>query len=76
MVVHTAVGAPARLVLDVSGGGRRKTVVARVGGETGFNSLSWNRRFGSTPAPRGRYRLTVTATIGGHSASSQVTVNL
>jgi sugar lactone lactonase YvrE len=76
VLVHAAVAASARLVLDVTGAGRTHAVVARLSGHSGFNALSWNRRFGRTPAPKGRYRLTLTGTIGGRSASSQLSVSL
>jgi trimeric autotransporter adhesin len=76
VVVHAAVGATAKLVLDVTGGGRTHAVVATVSGQSGFNALAWNRRFGSTSAPKGRYRLSLTGTINGHSASSQLTAQL
>jgi hypothetical protein len=76
LVIHAAVGAAARLVLDVTGAGRTHSVVASLSGHAGFNSLTWNRRFGRTPAPKGRYRLTLTGTIGGRSASSQLSVTL
>lgn len=76
VVVHAAVGVAAKLVLDVTGGGRTHAVVARVSGHPGFNALIWNRRFGSASALKGRYRLRLTGTISGHSASSQLTVQL
>ncbi|HUZ27747.1 MAG TPA: hypothetical protein VMU90_00810 [Solirubrobacteraceae bacterium] len=76
VLIHSAVGASAKLVLDVTGGGRTRAVVATVSGHSGFNALTWNRRFGRTPAPKGRYRLTLTGTISGRSASNQLTVQL
>ena len=38
--------------------------------------LTWNRRIDGAPAARGRYTLTVTATVGGRTATSRVGVKL
>lgn len=65
VVVHCAVAAPAKLVMSLTAGGRTRLVVARASDHAGLGVLTWNRRFGAASSPKGRYRLTVTATISG-----------
>jgi sugar lactone lactonase YvrE len=71
-----ALSAPASVTLSVSSGRSAPALVARAFGRSGFGVLSWSRRLGGTPAPRGRYTLTLTATSAGHSASSKLSVRL
>jgi sugar lactone lactonase YvrE len=74
--VRYVLSGAASVTLSVSAGSGTPTVVARGSGRPGFGLLSWNRRLGGAPAPRGRYTLTVTATAAGHSAASRLSARL
>ena len=66
-----ALSGPAALTLSVG-----TTIVGRVAGHPGLGVISWNRRLGGAKAPAGRYKLTVTAAAGGHTASLTLSVRL
>jgi trimeric autotransporter adhesin len=67
---------PASLALSVRAIGGRPLGAARAAGRAGLGELVWNRKLGRTPAPRGTYTLTVTATVGRATAASVVSVRL
>jgi sugar lactone lactonase YvrE len=75
ITVRCALSGPAALILTVTSPARSATVVREVG-HAGLDALVWNRRLGRTPAPHGRYTLTVTAAAGGRSTSQKLTVRL
>ncbi|MFL5824302.1 MAG: hypothetical protein ACJ764_12775 [Solirubrobacteraceae bacterium] len=52
----------------------KSTVVAHGRAFEGFGEIFWNRRLRGHPAPRGRYKLIVRASISHHSATSSVKV--
>ena len=52
----------------------RSTTVAHQTGFEGFGQIFWNRRLSGHPAPAGRYKLVVKASIFHHSATSAVFV--
>jgi sugar lactone lactonase YvrE len=76
VTVRYALSGAASLSLSVTPSGGRPTTVGRASGRAGWGELSWNRRIGGAAAGRGRYTLTVTATVGGRSATSSVSVRL
>ncbi len=76
VTVRYALSGAAAVTLAVSGPGQPSTVVVRASGRPGFRELTWNRTVHGKPAKRGRYTLTVTAAVGGHTASSRVSVRL
>jgi sugar lactone lactonase YvrE len=76
VTVRYALSSGAPVTLSVTPAGGKPTVVARAAGRGGWGALKWNRRLGATHAGRGRYTLTVTATLGGRSATSSVSVRL
>jgi len=71
VTVRYALSGSASVALSLGSG-----VVARAGGRPGFGMLAWNRRLGSTRAPKGRYSLAVTATTAGHIARQTLNVRL
>lgn len=75
VTVRYALSASAAVTLSVASA-HLSAVVARTAGSAGFGLLAWNRKLGSSTAPRGRYTLTVTASAGGRSASSALSVRL
>jgi Fe-S cluster biogenesis protein NfuA len=75
VTIRYALSAPAAMTLSV-GAGATTTVAAHAAGRPGLDVLVWNRRLGASPAPRGRYTLTLTASAGGHSASVKLPVRL
>ena len=76
VTVRYALSGTASLTLSVTPAGARPTIVGRASGRAGWGVFSWNRRIGGTVAGRGRYTLTVTATVGSRSATSSVSVRL
>jgi len=75
VTVRYALSGAAAVTLSVRGAGRL-AVVAHAAGRAGFGQLVWNRRLDGVPAARGRYTLTVTATAGGHSGATALSVRL
>jgi sugar lactone lactonase YvrE len=75
VTVRYALSAPAAMTLAVAAG-PTPTVVARARGHAGLDVLAWNRMLGASPAPSGRYTITLTATAGGRSASVKLSVKL
>ena len=71
-----ALSAPAALTLSVTPANHSTAIVGHAAGQSGFGALTWNRRLGGARAPRGHYTLTITATVGGHSASSKLELRL
>jgi sugar lactone lactonase YvrE len=76
VTVRYALSSGAAITLSATPAGGKPTVVARAAGRAGWGVLRWNRRLGGAAAGHGRYTLTVTATLGGHSATSSVSVRL
>ncbi len=76
VTVRYALSGTASLTLSVKPAGGKPTVVSRAAGRAGWGELGWNRRIGGAVAGRGRYTVTVTATVGPNSATSSVTVRL
>jgi sugar lactone lactonase YvrE len=76
VTVGYALSGPAPLSLSVRGARGRPLTVARATGHAGVGRLSWDRRLGGRPAPRGRYQLIVTATTAKASAASSLGVRL
>jgi len=66
----------APVTLSVTPRRGRPTVVVRAPGHPGAAVLVWNRRIDGAPAGRGRYKLTVTATVGSTSVTSSTSVRL
>jgi sugar lactone lactonase YvrE len=66
----------ASLTLSVRATGGRRLGAARATGRAGLGELVWNRKLGRSPAPRGTYTLTVTATVGRTSAAGSLSVRL
>ncbi len=75
VTVRYALSAPGAVTLSV-GSGPSSIAVAHASRGAGFGALAWNRKLGGSTAPRGRYTLTVTASVGGHSASAKLSVRL
>ena len=50
--------------------------MAKAKGKAGINRVSWNRRIKGRKRRRGTYKLTITATAGGRTVSSTLTVRL
>lgn len=76
VVVRYAITGTAVLALAVRRSGGRRTTVVRAVGRRGIRKISWNRRIGGRRAPRGRYRLYLTATRDGRSVTSAIAVRL
>jgi hypothetical protein len=76
VTVRYALSSGAPVTLSVTPAGGKPGVVARAAGRAGWSVLTWNRRINGAPATRGRYTLTVTATVGGRTATSRVGVKL
>lgn len=78
VTVRYALTGRAAVTLRVAGpGARRPVVVARRAGHAGLNTISWNRRLARGRGARpGRYRLAVTATVAGRSATSTLAARL
>jgi hypothetical protein len=74
--VRYALTADAAITLSVKPPKGRASVVAHALGQGGLDRIAWNRELHGTTAPHGRYTLTVTASAGGHSANSSLTVRL
>ncbi len=75
VVVRFVTGARGSVSLTVSGGSHT-AVVAHHSATAGLGRITWNRRLGGTSAPSGRYKLTLTEKIGGHSGSVVFHVHL
>lgn len=75
VVVRFIVGQAANVVFTVHHSGHSATVATHHVA-AGFGELAWNRQFRGGPAPKGRYRLVVSAAIGHASASSTLRVRL
>jgi sugar lactone lactonase YvrE len=54
----------------------RSTIVTRGHAFDGFGEIFWTRHLNGHRAPSGRYKLIVQATIGTHSSTSAVQINL
>lgn len=78
VTVRYALTGRSAVTLRVTGPGtRRPVVVARRAGHAGLNTIFWNRRLARGRAARpGRYRLAVTATVAGRSATSTLSARL
>ncbi len=75
VTVRYVLGQAATLTLEVSHRGHSEQA-ANAHGARGFGELVWDRRFGGARAASGRYKLTVTATIGSKHATSTIGVRL
>lgn len=75
VTVRYALSAPAAITLSAAASAT-PTLVAHAAGHSGLDVLIWNRKLGGSPAPRGRYTLTLTATASGRSASVKLSVRL
>ena len=71
-----ALTGPADITLKVKPPKGAAVTVAKAKGKAGINQISWNRKLKGKKAPKGTYKLTITATAGGKSVSSTVTVRL
>lgn len=77
VAVRYALSTRAVVTLRVAGPGVKPVIVARRAGRAGLNVIRWNRRLPRRRlAPRGRYRLTVTAAVAGQRAASSLRVTL
>lgn len=77
VAVRYALSTRAVVTLRVAGPGVKPVIVARRTGRAGLNVIRWNRRLPRRRlAPRGRYRLTVTAAVAGQRAASSLRVTL
>jgi Ca2+-binding RTX toxin-like protein len=76
VTVSYALTGPANVRLSVTPPHGRTITVARARGRAGINRISWNRRLNGRRAGRGTYRLTLSSTQNGRSASSHLIVRL
>ena len=75
-VRYTLTG-PATVTLKVKPPKGAAATVAKGKGKAGINQISWKRKLlKGKKAPRGAYKLTITATAGGKSVSSTLSVKL
>jgi sugar lactone lactonase YvrE len=68
VIIRFVTGAKGSVSLSVSGPSNH-AVVAHGQPVGGLGRITWNRKLSGHPAPAGRYKLTLTETIGGHSGS-------
>jgi virginiamycin B lyase len=68
-------GVPVTLSVKTSRRGR-PVLLGRARGRSGINEIRWNRRLHGKRVPIGRYTLIVSATLGGRTVSSSLTVRL
>lgn len=68
VVVRFVTGAAGSVGLTVSRGSH-SAAVTHGSARAGLGTITWNRRLGGHSVPSGRYKLTLTETIGGHSGS-------
>lgn len=76
VTVRYALTGPADITLKVKPPKGRTTTVAKAKGRAGINKISWNRKLGGKKAGKGTYKLSITATAGGRTASSSLTIKL
>jgi hypothetical protein len=76
VTVRYALTGPAGVTLRVKPPRGATVTVAKADGKAGINTIRWNRRIKGRRAARGTYRLTVTASAGGRTASSSLVVRL
>jgi sugar lactone lactonase YvrE len=76
VAVRYVLSGSAAVSLSVTPAAGKPAVVARASGRPGWGQLAWDRRLGGAIAPKGRYTLTVTVTVGARTATSKVTVRL
>lgn len=74
--VRYALTGAADITLKVKPPKGSAATVARARGRAGINSIAWNRKLKGRKAPKGTYKLTITATAGGRTASSTVSLKL
>src|SRR5579884_1307714 len=75
VTVRYVLGQAAALTLEVTHR-HHSQQAATTQAAKGFGELIWDRGFAGRRATRGRYRLTVTATVGSQHASSSVSITL
>jgi hypothetical protein len=66
----------ARVTLTVKPPKGRSLTVSGANANAGLNQLTWNRKLGRKRAPRGTYRLVVTAAFAGRNVASGLTIRL
>ncbi len=76
VAVRYALTAPAAITLKVTTPTKRTVTVATTAGRAGTNVVRWNRQIKGKRAPRGTYKLSVSATAGGSTVTSTRTVRL
>jgi hypothetical protein len=76
VTVNYALTGAASVALTVKPSRGPTVTVARAHGSAGLNRLTWDRKLSGKTAQPGTYRLTVTATSSGGSASSGLTIHL
>jgi Ca2+-binding RTX toxin-like protein len=76
VTVSYALTGAANVTLSVTAPRGRPTVVSRARGRAGINHITWNRRLNGKRAGHGTYRLTLSSTQNGRTATSRLTVRL
>lgn len=74
--VRYALTGPADVTLKVKPPKGAAATVAKAKGRAGINQVSWNRKLKGRKAGKGTYKLTITATAGGKTVSSTLTIRL
>ncbi|HWE33336.1 MAG TPA: hypothetical protein VG410_07625, partial [Solirubrobacteraceae bacterium] len=76
VVVRYALTSTARITLAIQLTRRQRTTIKSANGHSGLNLIRWNDKLHGHRPRHGRYTLVVTATSGGHHASSTIHVRL
>ncbi len=74
--VRYALTGAANITLKVKPPKGATSTVAKAKGKAGINQISWNRKIKGKKAAKGTYKLTITATAGGKTVSSTLSVKL
>lgn len=76
VTVRYALSRPAAITLKVRTPQGRTSTLGTTSATAGLKTIRWNRRIAGKRVPAGRYRLTVSATADGRTASSTISVRL
>lgn len=76
VTVSYALTGPCAIKLTATRGKGKAVTVATAEGKAGLNTIVWNRKLAGKRAKPGTYRLKVTATAGGRTVASVISVRL